>query len=838
MLPQFQSGFSGIKSGLFAPLIALIILFAGTHEVKAQITKIRGKVTDAVTGEGLPFVNVYFKGTTTGSTTDEQGYYAIETRHAADSLAASSVGYLTRVKPVIRNRFQEINFNLQPDQISLSEVVIKAGENPAEILLRKVIENKPLNDRENLEYYQFEAYTKIGFDANNLSEKFMNRKILKPFAFIFDYIDTSSYTGKAYLPVFLSESLSDVYYRNTPRTRREVIKASRVSGIDNASISQLLGDMIQQVNIYDNYITLFQKNFVSPLAGTALFSYRYYLVDSAYVDGHWCYKMAFKPRRKQEFTFHGDIWIHDSTFAVKQFEMHIAGDANINFINDLVLFQEFELVSGRHWMLAKDKLLVDFNITQRDSARNIGFFGSKTSSYRGFVINQPREKAFYNTPTTTMVDEAAGIKDDAFWADARHEALTRREDMVYQMVDTLRSLPVFKTWVDIVQMVTTGYYVHGNMEWGPYMSTYSFNQLEGHRFRLSGRTSNHFSTKLMLEGYTAYGLADQQIKYSGGFTYMIGKNPRRVVSGAVKYDVEQLGQSQNAFREDFLLASLFRRNPADKLSMVHQYKGYYEHEWFTGLSNTFSFTQRSLWSSGRVPFSIHCDNGDCLKHTDVIRTSEFSINTRFAMHEKVVMGEFERVSLGGKYPVLEINYTYGIPGLFSGDFEYHRLQLSLRHWFNILSWGWSKYNIEAGKIWGKVPYPLLKIHPGNETYVYDESAFNLMNYYEFISDQYISFYYTHHFVGAFFNKIPVFRKLKWREVAQVKGVIGNVTKENLAFSALPAGTYTTWKPYVEAGLGIENIFRIFRVDAVWRLSYYDHTDINKFGVMVSMQFDF
>ncbi|HCT70048.1 MAG TPA: hypothetical protein DF409_02300, partial [Bacteroidales bacterium] len=347
MHSRLQPRLSGIKSGLFAPLIALILLFSGTYEVKAQITKIRGRITDAVTGEALPFVNVYFKGTTSGSTTDEQGYYSIETRQAADSLAASSVGYHIMVKPVVRNRFQEINFNLQPDQISLSEVVIKAGENPAEILLRKVIENKQVNNRENLEYYQFEAYTKIGFDANNLSEKFMNRKILKPFAFIFDYIDTSSYSGKAYLPVFLSESLSDVYYRNTPRTRREVIKASRVSGIDNASISQLLGDMIQQVNIYDNYITLFQKNFTSPLAGSALFSYRYYLVDSANIDGHWCYKMAFKPRRKQEFTFYGEIWIHDSTYAVKQFEMRIAADANINFINDLVLAQEFELVAGR-----------------------------------------------------------------------------------------------------------------------------------------------------------------------------------------------------------------------------------------------------------------------------------------------------------------------------------------------------------------------------------------------------------------------------------------------------------------------------------------------------------
>jgi hypothetical protein len=342
----------------------------------------------------------------------------------------------------------------------------------------------------------------------------------------------------------------------------------------------------------------------------------------------------------------------------------------------------------------------------------------------------------------------------------------------------------------------------------------------------------------MLDGYTAYGFRDEQLKYGGGFMYMVDKNPRRVLGGSFKYDVEQLGQSQNAFREDFLLAAIFRRNPADKLSMVSQYKTYYEHEWFTGLTNTFSFTQRSIWSAGRVPFALNCDNGDCLKLTDVLRTSEFSLSTRFAYQEKFISGEFERVSLGAKYPIIELNYTYGAPGLFDSQFEFHRLQFGVRHWFNIMSLGWSKYAVETGKIWGSLPYPLLKIHPGNETYWYDESAFNLMNYYEFVSDQYISFYYTHHFVGFFLNKVPLMRKLKWREVAQVKGVIGNVTKRNLEYSSLPPGTFTTGKPYFEAGLGIENIFRFIRVDAIWRLSYYDHPDITKFGVMVSMQFDF
>lgn len=817
---------------------AFLLLVLPFEPVVAQVTKVRGKITDATTGEPMPFVNVYFKGTTVGATSDLDGFYSLEARNATDTIVASSVGYAVARKMILKNRYQEINFALLPNTTNLAEVVIVAGENPAEIILRKVIEKKPDNNRDKLEYYEYEAYNKIQLDANNLSEKFMNRKILKPFRFIFDYVDTSSINGKTYLPMFLSESLSDVYYRKNPTASREVIKANRVSGIRDESISQLLGDKVQQINVYDNYITLFQKNFISPIAGFGLLSYKYYLVDSANIDGQWCYNIAFKPRRKQEFTFVGNMWIHDTTFAVRKLDMRVVDDANINFINDLVLQQDYSRVDNTWWMLSHEKMIVDFNINEKDSTKAVGFYATKTTSYRNFVINTARDKDFYNTPASVMVDKEANDKSDEYWAHSRHENLSRRENMVYQMVDTLKSLPVFNTWVDIIQMVTTGYYVNGNMEWGPYMSVFSFNTLEGSRIRLGGRTSNAFSTRIMLTGYTAYGFKDQQIKYGAGFLYMVDKNPRRALSASIKYDVEQLGQSQNAFREDFLLASLFRRNPADKLSLVRQYESNYEHEWFSGFSNTFSVKQRNVWSAGKIPFSLQCVGDDCIKLTDVLRTTEFSLSTRFAYHEQFISGEFERVSLGAKYPILELNYTYGGPGVFDSQFEFHRLQFSVRHWFNIMSWGWSRYSIETGKIWGRLPYPLLKIHPGNETYWYDESAFNLMNYYEFVSDQYLSFYYTHHFVGFFLNKVPLMRKLKWREVAQVKGVIGNVNRKNLDYSKLPEGTYTTGKPYFEAGLGIENIFRVFRVDAIWRLSYYDHNDISKFGVMVSMQFDF
>jgi len=819
-------------------IILLFLLYAGINSATAQVTKVRGRVTDGTTGEPLPFVNVYFKGTTIGATSDIDGYYSIETRAASDTVVASFVGYQPALKHIVKYRYQEINLALLPSSISLSEIVIVPGENPADVILKKVISKKPDNNREKLDFYQFEAYNKIEFDANNLSEKFMNRKIFKPFQFIFDYIDTSAVNGKSYLPVFLSESVSDVYYRKNPTSSREFIKANKVSGIRDESISKLLGDKLQQVNIYDNYISLFQKNFVSPIAGFALLSYKYYLIDSANIDGQWCYNLAFKPKRKQEFTFSGNMWIHDTTFAVKRIDMKIADDANINFINDLVLQQDYTFVDKKWWMLSREKMVVDFNLSERDSTQNIGFYGTKTTSYRNFIINQPKDKEFYNSVTPVTVERDATERTDEFWAQARHESLSARENMVYQMVDTLKSLPIFKNWVDAIQMATTGYYVKGLMEWGPYMSTFSFNSLEGARLRLSARTSNAFSKRIMLSGYTAYGFKDEQIKYGTGFMYMVDKNPRRVLSGSVKYDVEQLGQSQNAFREDFLLAAIFRRNPADKLTMVREYKLWYEHEWFPGLSNTLYLTQRNVWSAGRAPFQVGCETGDCINQIDILRTSEITLKTRFAFHEQFLSGEFERLSLGAKYPIVELNYTYGIPGAFGSQFEFHRLQLGVRHWFNVATWGWSKYSVETGKIWGRLPYPLLKIHPGNETYWFDESAFNLMNYYEFVSDQYISFNYTHHFVGLFLNKIPVMRKLKWREVAQVKGVIGNVSKANLQYSELPLGTYTTGKPYFEAGLGLENIFRFIRVDAIWRLSYYNHPNITKFGVMVSMQFDF
>ena len=817
-------------------IILILISMALPISLLAQLTKIMGSVNDGSTGEPIPFANVYFAGTTIGVTTDFDGQFSIESETKSDTLIASVMGYIPQRKKITNGRFQEAHFVLYPQNFNLPELVIVAGENPAEIILRKIISNKEKNQRKEFEAFQYEVYNKMEVDANNITEKFRKRKIFKPFEFIFDHLDTSSVNGKTYLPIFLSETLSDYYFRKSPKSEKEVIQAAKVSGVENESVLQFIGTMFQNYDFYDNYITIFQKNFISPISNSALASYKYYLIDSSFIGNKWCYKIMFKPRRPQELTFTGHFWVNDTSYAIQSFELKIAEDANINYVNDLVLKQDFELIDGEYWMVTKDVGIGDFNVLD-DNYTTMGFFGKKTSTYRNFVFNQLRDKKFYALPTDVIVDDKAYAKDEVYWVQNRHSELNRDEQTIYHMVDTLKNLPAFKTWVDIVQTVVTGYYSWEKFQFGPYASIMSFNSIEGTRFRLGGRTTVGFNSHFRLEGHAAYGTKDQKLKYGIGALFLPGKNPRRALGLNYRYDLEQLGASPNAFREDFLFAALFRRNPADKLSMTREFKSYYEHEWFTGFSTTVNYLHKQILPVKEGSVRIRTDAGEII-NKDKIVTAEIGLNVRFAFNEKFLVSDFDRVSVGTKYPIVSLSYSYGIPDNFGSEYEYHRLMIGIKHWFNVYNLGWSKYRIEAGKTWGTLPFPLLTLHPGNETFLFDEYSYNLMDLFEFVSDEYVSVYYTHHFDGLFLNHIPLMRKLKWREVGYFKGVIGTLSDKNKAFNVLPDITHTLEKPYVEAGVGIENIFKIIRIDGIWRLSHLDQTKSKPFALFLSLYFTF
>ncbi len=829
-----------MKSRFLSLFILTAVLFS--FNSRAQ-TIISGKVFDLKTKEPLPFVNVILKGTNAGATSDFDGNFQINTSKTADSIVGSYIGYKRFAAPIKNGVSQTINIPLEimEEGFTLNEVVINPGENPAHRIIKAVIAHKEKNNKQKLSAYEYEVYNKLEFDLNNIPKHLKDKKAFKPIKFIFDNVDSSNSGEKPFLPLFMIETLSEFYYLEKPKAKKEIIKASKITGVENQSISQVMGDMYQNINIYDQDIIVFGKDFKSPVADNAIFNYKFYLEDSLFIDNHWCYHIRFKPRRKQELLFSGNMWVADTTFGLKRLEMSIPNEANINFINAANIIQEYTYVDST-WMLNKDRLVIDFVPDmglglKKENAT--GVYGRKTTSYKKIIVNKPRDNGFFKIGENIVVEEGATKKSDDFWNTARHDSLSSNEKKIYKMIDTIQGLPIYHTWTDIITILISGYKTLGNFEIGPYSNLVSYNRLEGSRLRFGGRTSSQFSRWYEISGYVAYGLKDEKWKYSVGFRTFLSKKPDRQLVGInYKSDLEILGQSQNGFSNDNFIASFLRRTPLNSLTRVEQTQFWYEREWFQGFSNKLTFVNRKLSPVGNFRYDYTKTNGDTAAKP-YIRTSEIRFTTRFAYDEKYIDGDFSRTNLGTKYPVLQLTYTHSLKHVYEGQFDYQKLVLNVNDRIRLGSLlGYTDYTIEGGKIWGTVPYPLMELHGGNQTYLYDYMAYNMMNYYEFASDQYASLWIFHHFEGLFLNKIPLMKRLKWREVATYKVLIGSVNTKNKQELLFPSTLYSLNKgPYHEVSAGIENIFKFFRVDAFWRLSYLDQIKY-PWGIRAGFQMTF
>ncbi|MEQ9188050.1 MAG: DUF5686 family protein [Cryomorphaceae bacterium] len=814
----------------------IILLMLIGQSVLAQKTIVTGKVFDSNTGQPLPFVNVFFKDSKIGTASDANGYYRIETYYPTDSLIASMMGYSRIAMGVRADQAQVIDFKMAVSGISLGEVMIvgdRKAKDPALEIMQRVVRNKKANNRQKLDAYEYSVYNKIEFDMNNIGENFKNRRVMRPFEFIFDNIDSTS-EDKPFLPIFLTESKSRYYYTRNPKNSKEVIEATKVAGIKNESVSQFLGDMYQNTNIYDNYISAFGKSFISPIADLGNLSYKYYLLDSAVINHRYkCYKIAFLPRRKGELVFEGEMWIHDTTFAVKQINATIREDANVNWINGFSVYHEYDQVAPEVWMLTKENVVVDFNVSERA----VGFYGRKRTVYDQFKINEPKDESFFQAFNNIEVAEDANEKSDEYWSEQRPEKLSATESQIYSMVDTIQNIPAFRTYVDIITLFVTGYKEFKYVDLGPYFTFVSYNQIEGLRLRVGGKTNADFSTRLEFSGYIAYGIKDQLIKYSAANRVFISKKPRQIINLSHRRDLEQLGISANAWQTDNILSSVFRRTPNNQLNAFEEYKIGYDIEFFPGWSAAAGFNRRDIWSVGSIPFQREASDGT-LRNVNRISTAELRLSTRVAIGEKFINGELDRVSLGTKNPIVRAEAAFGIKGFLSGEYEYQRVSINIQDRIEFNPIGMSDITLEVGKIWGRLPFPLLQLYSGNETYFYDAYAYNLMNFYEFVGDQWASVFWVHHFNGLLFNKIPLVRKLKWREVASMRAAIGDLSGKHASEMVFPADLFNLDKPYVEVGAGIENILKIFRVDALWRLTYLNNPDVVPFGIRTTFQIDF
>jgi hypothetical protein len=801
----------------------------------AQTYTISGKVFDSESKEPLPFVPVLIKGTTVGGTTDFDGNYSITTSKLGDSIVATYVSYKKLTRAIKRGENQVVNMPMVLEGVNLLEVVVKAGENPAHRIIRNVIANKEFNNKRKLDAYQYETYNKVEFDLNRIPKEMREKKLFKPIKFVFDNVDSTNSGEKPSLPIFITEALSEVYYRSNPTLKKEVIKANKITGIENTSVTSVMGDMYQNINVYDNHILVFNKDFVSPISDNGFFYYKYYLEDSLFIGSTRCYQIRFKSKRPQELCFSGNMWISDTTWAVKRLEMSIPKDANINFINAANIVQEFTQVDST-WMLSKDRLVIDFAMNKNQ----VGIYGRKTTSYKDFKINQPKETKFYEFGDKIVVEDSALLYSNDFWDKNRHDSLSIREKKIYHMIDTIKTLPVYRTWVDVLTIFVSGYKVVNNFEIGPYFNLVSYNRVEGLRTRFGGRTSSKFSRWYELQGYVAYGFKDEKFKYSLGFKSFISKKPHRQLIGMTyKSDYEILGQSQNGFSQDNIFASLFRTSPLTNLTRVDQTYAWYEREWVDGLTSKVTLIGRTITPLIANAYTYYKNDGS-IATKENIRNTEVRLNMRFAYKEKFISGDFSRISLGTKWPVMQVTYAKSLQNAFRGEYDYQKVVLNVSDRIRLISLlGYTDYTAEVGKIFGAVPYPLMELHGGNETYVYDYMSFNMMKYYEFASDQYASVGLFHHFEGLLFNKVPLLKKLKWREVVTCKALWGSVNEKNRKTLIFPTTLNALGnEPYVEVTAGIENIFKVFRIDALWRSTYLRPKAIDNFGVKFGFQLAF
>ena len=815
-------------------LTIFMLVFCSITGVIAQKTIVKGKVIDSSTGEVLPFVNIAYLHSTIGTISDNDGHFYLETLHPTDSIVASSLGYELERKHVVKGISQEFVFNLKPISLNIEEVVVKPGENPAFRILRQIYDHKKFNNPEKYTSYQYRSYNKLRLDVNNIDNNFKKQPLFKNFQFAFNYMDTSQVFGKNYLPILISESSTHFYYQKSPRIQKEVINAFKMSGVDNKTVSQFSGKMYQQFNIYDNFMTLFEPGFVSPIADFGKLYYKYYLEDSASIDGNWCYKISFKPKRKMERTFYGYFWVADTSWAIKKIQLRVSPDVNINLLNDMIVVDEYSRINDSVWFLTKEDLLMDFYLTDK----TFGFFGRKSSVYDSILVDQPIPDRIKNLNTDTYVNDQHLDRNESYWDKERKEELTPEDAKTYQMVDSIQKVPFYKTIYGLANMLVDYYYVVGPVELGPYYTLYSHNPIEGNRFRIGGRTSNNFSTKVLLGGHVAYGLGDQRFKYGLEGQYMFNVNPRRDADITYYHDIRQLGKSNNAFLDDNIMTTLLRRRQNYKLTMVDQFNAYYEHEWFQGFSNTISVQHQTIYPTEYIPFTVTDVLGDSVPKESVT-SSEITLSTHFSWHEKFLLGKFERVSLGSYYPAVDFDLTYGPKGVLGSNYEYLKLKLNISDKVEVNPFGYFKYRVTAGKILGTLPYPLLELHPGNETYAYDPYAFNMMNYYEFVSDEYLVLSAEQHFDGFFLDHIPLLRRLGFREVVSGKVLFGSLRPENRTVMQFPVGLGTlTNKPYMEGGIGVENILKILRIDATWRFTYRDNPGIQNFGLRATLQFNF
>ena len=821
----------------------IVFIFLIVSQLILAQTKVSGIVLDK-SNQPIPFANIVFKKSNVGVVANEDGRFYIESSQKYTALIISTTGFSER-EIVLENA---VVYNLKvvlSEAETLKEVVVFRGKtskkkNPALDILRKIWERKRKNGLYQFNQYQMEKYEKVEFDMNTIDSGFMKNKIFKGMEFVFQHVDTSKVTGKTYLPIFINESLSDVYGDNRQKKTKEKLRANKTSGFEgNQQILSFLKDLYSDYSIYNNHLTFFDKSFTSPLSKTGIDVYNYVLRDSAYIDNKKCYNILFYPRRKNELTFKGDFWVNDTTFAIKKINMAVTKSANINWIKDIYIEQEFEVMNDSVFLLTRDYMMSDFALNKKEDSK--GIYGKRTTLYRNHQFNKEKPLAFYKEEVN-FIDNEVYQKSDDYWQENRFEKLNKDEAGVYKMLDTLQTVKKFKQMYNLVSILGSGYVEFKNFDYGPIFSSFGFNEVEGVRLRVGGRTYFGPNDTWRLQAFTAYGFNDQQFKYGLSGKWMVDKKNRIILSGGNRRDIEQIGASltttNDVMGRSFASSALFTTGSNGKLTNINLSNLSVEIEPVKNLIFQLGISHRTL-ASASPTFSLdYYTNASQTTTQSEVKQSEANIQIEFMPNRKTIGYGVERDVVDNPYCRFFINYSHGFKGVLNSDFKYEKLQLFYKQPIIIGPLGRTNITMELGKTFGTIPLGLMSVIPGNQTYFTIENTFSNLNFYEFISDQYLTLKWDHNFNGRIFARIPFMRKLNWREIIGVRGVYGTISDANRVINASGLAYQAPENMYWEYSAGIGNIFKVFRLDFSWRGNYLNAPDATKFAIKGAFGFHF
>jgi len=848
-----------IKAGkrIITRITLLLFCLFTVAQVNAQDqTIIRGRVLDAKTKQPLPFVDVVLKGTYVGVSTDLDGQYFIQTRNPSDTIQVSFIGYKTLEERIIRETRQEMNFYMEEEGLQLESVTIVAEKgryrkkgNPAVELMRKVIENRDRNKMEAQDFYSYERHEKLELDLNNITDEFKDRKAFENFEFLWSYLDTSTVNGRIYLPVYIREILSTVHYRKDPQAKKEVRDAVKMTNFDEAldleSITSAIDLLYQDVDLYENSIKLLDNDFLSPMAPWALNYYRFYILDTSYVNNKSAIHMAFIPRNKSFIGFTGDLYIsNDDRYTLLKAVLGITKDISMNFVRDIKVVQEFD-ERDSIYILTKDEITLDMALAKG----GMGIFASRYNIYTNHDFGPPKDDSVFDyTEEVTTLDDAYD-KGQEYWQKNRLEELTQKQQGIYNMIDSLREVPAYRKFVYWTKVISTGYFPLGTLDLGKISSMYTYNPTEGSRFRLGLETSHDLTQRWQVRSYVAYGTRDKRIKYNGSVKYSFNedyrKNPRHFLYGAYQHDVIFPGLKLEFIDEANALTSI-RRGQANQMLFVDAWNIDYVNESGVGFFK-LGLEQRQRKPYGTLEFFTNQDLDDdgILDSVEDVTTSEISLALEYSPNTKFIQQREMRTPIKSNHPRFQLSYRAGLKTFLGGDYNYHNvsLQIKKRVPFSVL--GRSEIQFEVGRVFGEgLPFVLLYIPQSNQAYSFQPTSFNTMNFIEFVTDKYVRLNVQHFFDGYIFNRIPLLKKLKLKEAISFKGIYGGLDDANdprinndlLQFNADENGNPLTAPfdprtPFIEWGVGVYNIFRFLRFDVIKRVNYLDRPNIEEvFGV--------